>query len=117
MTFEATEHVLFVTVLSIAEQQRWSIVRLERPHGIVETLTPLDEYGLRNRWIFKIEGNSITVARRIERQNDAEPADQWFLKELVCIGYGYARERILFAEIEEELSPSSPAVVAVAPLL
>ncbi len=115
MTFEATKHVLFSAVLSVANQQGWSIVKIKRSQGIVETLTPLDEYGLRNRWTFKVESNSITLARRIEQQTDTEPTDQWYLKEIVCVGYGYAREMILLAEIRAELSPPSPVVAAVAP--
>ena len=112
MTFEANKHTLFRAVVLVVNQQGWSIVKLDQSKGIVEALTPLDEYEIRNRWFFKVENNSITAARRIEKLMNIETTDQWFLEERVCVGYGYAREKILLTEIRTELSESPTISVA-----
>lgn len=76
-----------------AAAQGWTVVLMDRAHGRMEALTPVDKgegVVTRERWTFWVVDQELKVAMTLEVKEDS--GNRWQSTQELCEGYGYLRE-------------------------
>lgn len=108
--FDAAPEQVKLAVQTVIEERGWSVVREDS--NLLEALSPVEsllaDLPVRERWLFVINGSTVTVTRVFEAHFADD--EKWMSSADVCDTYDYTRETEVAMDMQAlmERFPSAP---------
>lgn len=108
---DANRADLLETALGYAMMSGWRVEVIDRIRGVIEAVTVVNDdegWVTRERWIFRAGDGELAVTMRPEER----VGETWASSDMVCITYGFHRERAALDKVASMVVHHNETAVA-----